>query len=310
MTNEEFSAKYRLLKALGEGPGRTYSAEHRSSGRMAMVHFLDEATAAREAEVMGLVERLPPADRSKVLDVLTVDRSLVVITQFIPGVEDFEQWLRSADPSETPPSPPSQPSVPAAGDFTAMFLSGKDPAAVARPPAPPPVAPRAPAGPSFTELFRAPPETPTLEPMPAEPRAAAAPPPVRVVGVRLPTPPKPLAAKPPELPIPMPNLGAAPPHPVAPRSLEPPVPREAALFTPEVPPPPPVPQPWSGPSDYTRELSPGAQFSEPVPVMAPPLDPPPAPEQRKRSYLPLLLVLNLVFIIATGLAVYFALRAC
>jgi hypothetical protein len=71
--------------------------------------------------------------------------------------------------------------------------------------------------------------------------------------------------------------------------------------------PPPPPAPWSGPSDFTRQLSPSAPLSAQVPAIPPPPTEQPA---RKASHLPLFVALNLAFIIITGLVVYFALRRC
>jgi hypothetical protein len=66
--------------------------------------------------------------------------------------------------------------------------------------------------------------------------------------------------------------------------------------------PPPI---WSGPSEFTRQLERSPAISSVVPaVQAAELEPPP----EKKSYVPLLLALNLIVIIATGLIVYFALR--
>lgn len=305
MTSEEFSSKYRLLKAMGDGPDRRYTAEHRSSGQMVLVHFIDRDSADLGSELSGLVERLAPPDRAKVLETLTVDRSLVFVTQFIQVGRGFEHWLRAAAGAAPASPPPAQ--QPGLGEFTAMFHAGEEAPSENQLAPPKPTA-----APSFTDLFRsATPDHQTTDPKPAAHRPPPAPPPVRVVGVRVPTPPKPVAAKPPELAIPKPHLGEVRAGPVAPPPVEAPVPRKAALFTPEPPaPPPPRAGSWSGPSDYTRELDPGARFSEPVPVVPPAADNPEAPDKRKGSYLPLLLVLNLCFIIATGLVVYFALRSC
>ena len=77
------------------------------------------------------------------------------------------------------------------------------------------------------------------------------------------------------------------------------------------PPSPPVPAPsWDAPSEYTRLFGsvpqPAGELAD-VPAMPPPAE---EPAERKRSYLPLFLILNVVLILATGLVVYFALRRC
>jgi hypothetical protein len=73
----------------------------------------------------------------------------------------------------------------------------------------------------------------------------------------------------------------------------------------------PMQQPsWGAPSEYTRVFGSVPQSSAepapPVSVIAPPQETP----ERKRSYVPLFLVLNLLFILATGLVLYFVLRRC
>lgn len=323
MTRDEFSSRYSLLKTRGDGPGRSYTAEHRSSGRLVQVHFIEGGQAGPGAELLRLVERLAPADRTKVLETLTVDDSIAFVTESLPGGQEFEPWLRSAAGVGGPAA--ASPASPAAGEFTALFRAGDQAAPTSAPP--PPAAPAAPAagGSSFTEMFRAPVGQPTPPPAPAQGAGSTAPP-VRVVGLRVPTPPAPIrqeaAGQParqeppgqgPALPVPTPHLGpgAAPSTP-APPPLEPPAPRPAALYAPGPAAPPPLqPGPWSGPSDFTRQLNPAAQFTGPVPVLPGPPDAGTAPpEHRKTSYLPLFVALNLAFIIITGLVLYFALRRC
>jgi len=157
-------------------------------------------------------------------------------------------------------------------------------------------------------MFQAPGEPPEPAPKLPDPGNRQATPPVRVVGVRLPTPPaSPIEPQAPK--IPAPQLGDQPHRrPEAPPAPEQPVPRAAALYAPETPAAPaPQPSPWAGPSDFTRQLSPGSPFSAQVPVIP---APPPETAARKLSLLPLFLALNLAFIIITGLVVYFALRRC
>jgi hypothetical protein len=69
----------------------------------------------------------------------------------------------------------------------------------------------------------------------------------------------------------------------------------------------PVPQPiWNGPSEFTRQLERRPGLSSELPTVVPAPEPERPPE--KKSYIPLLLALNLIVIIATGLILYFALR--
>ncbi len=302
MTRDEFDSQYRLLGKTGGNAGGSFAAEHRATGRVVQVHFFEGGLDGPGTELLGLLERLTPADRSRVHETLGVDDSVVFVTQPFPEGQDFERWLRgaAAGPSDSGP-----------GDFTALFRAG--PSSSGTPaPGTPPVSPEPrravpPGGPSFTELFRS---TPEPGPKTPAPPGRSATPPVRVVGVRLPTPPSaPVAPKGP--PIPAPRLGGEPPpRPATPPPPEAPVPRAAALYVPEpvAAAPPPQPASWSGPSDFTRQLSPSAPLSAQVPAIPPPL--PPETTARKTSHLPLFLALNLAFIIITGLVVYFALRRC
>jgi hypothetical protein len=97
-----------------------------------------------------------------------------------------------------------------------------------------------------------------------------------------------------------------------PERVEAPVVREKALFSPDPAasaPQRPGPAAWSGPSEFTRQLSRGPQLDqEPPEVLGAPS--PAEPPAHKPSWVPLLLALNLVVIVATGLILYFALKRC
>ena len=309
MKSEEFGVRYRLLKVLSDGPVRSYTAEQRGSGRVVLVHVVEDALSDLSVELSDLVRRLEPADRAKVLEVVTVGPSVAFVTQVIPGNQGFEEWVRAKAATARPPREmPARPAPPP-GEFTAMFKSPEaEPLPPVVPPPAPPAAPdQAPArGGSFTDLFRAPAAHPTPAPeIPPPPPAAAVTPaaPVKVVSLRVTPPPPPVAAQPP-VKVPTPDLGRAGP----PIAATPPVARQGALFTPEQPPPPTrQPEVWSGPSDYTRQLNSAAEPPPPAPEVPPEA---PVPAEGRRSLVPLLLGLNLVVIVVTGLVVYFALRRC
>ncbi|MGH7525599.1 MAG: hypothetical protein ACREMX_02735, partial [Gemmatimonadales bacterium] len=167
-----------------------------------------------------------------------------------------------------------------------------------------------------TELFRPPTGEPApAQSLPGQDSPGATMPPVRVVGLRV-TTPREQPRREPEPPPRRPNFGGGPaipptpPEPLTPR-LEPRLPGAPIIQAPELTPPPPMPSPvWSGPSEFTRQLQGGPRLgSEDPPVLAAPAPPEP-PTPQKPSYVPLLLALNLVFIIATGLILYFALKRC
>lgn len=323
MTRDEFYSKYRLLKQIAGEGGRSYTAQHRPSGRAVQVHFLDRDAFADEVSLGDLLEQLSPRYRAKVLEMMTVDGSQVAVTEFLEGSATFEEWLRSGTAATNPMTQPSEPRSPSSklGEFTQLFQSSEGPSAptpaTGLPPAGPVERPTpGPAAGSFTELFRPQTGDPQAgEPPPAQGPPGATMPPVRVVGLRVTTPREPPRREPEPKPPPLrPNFGAGPafppppPEPLTPR-LEPRPPGAPIINAPEPPPPPPLPSPvWSGPSEFTRQLQGGPRFgAEDPPVLAGP-GPAEPPAPPKPSYVPLLLALNLVFIIAVGLIVYFALK--
>jgi hypothetical protein len=315
MTSDEFGSQYRLLKQMAVKEGRSYTAEHVPSGRAVLVHFLEEERIGGASGLRTLLERLDPRDRSRVLDTITVENSLVVVTQFLQDFDGLEPWLRarSGEPVALPPTPAAPPQE-THGEFTRLFRSSENmgDAPVNRPQdLEQPSGEVSSSGSNFTDLFRAP-------VMPPDQTAhGGSIPSVRMVGVRVPLPPQP-APPPPPL-NPQPPSDAAPPRLTpnfetkagpAPELAGWPRPDEVVIRTGE-PASAPVPQgSWRGPSEYTRMFG---SVPQPTGELAQPLSPPEPPEEppeRKRSYLALFLVLNLVFILATGIILYFALRRC
>lgn len=353
MTTDEFNTRYTLLKQIAHGTSRSFTAQERASGRAVLAHFFTEDGTPPGSAVAGLVERLAPSDRSKVLEILAVNLSTVVVTQVLEDFRGFERWLqgRSGNPSPPDPVPPPQRPSPA-GEFTRLFEqpAGPSPAQPVPMPAqhvpmpaqhvPRPAPAAGPQG-SFTELFKSPSEGRT----PPRPGSTPGAPPVEILSVRLPLgerpPPRPPAPEPswpasfdppkpaplqspflqspvlqrPALQSPMlqgPILGGpeSPPRPVLPGAPRLPPPGEAIVKAPPrevLPPPSPLPG-WGGESDYTRQLRGISTPADPIPPVTPPVPAPEVPAGQSRSLVPLLLVLNIVVIIATGLIVYFALK--
>jgi hypothetical protein len=293
MTRDEFNGKYKILKQIEGGDGRSYTAEHRATGRAVMVHFVP-ASAPGASAIPGLIARLSPQDRAKISDTLAVGDSTVVISEFVDVAGSFERWLGRRSGHSAAPAASVSDVIPAArispgaeaGDFTHLFRQG-DPAASAEkappldpPPATPPNRPHPDAlmaGPTppdapassrpggFTDLFRAP-----QDPGPASPGSAASSatgPAVPLRSLRLPTPPQMRPAPPVTPPPPLPPLRAEPadrPPPIIPRALDMPRPDGGAVpgfVLPTMTGPvggteavsPPVMR--QGPSDYTRILS-------------------------------------------------------
>lgn len=311
MTSDQFNSEYKLLKQIGGKGGRSYTAEHRASGRAVMVHILDEGEVGGVAGLDTLLGNLPPRDKTRVLDRLTVDSSLVVVTQFLQGFDSFESWLRGR--SLAPASRPVTPADPAPeqeGEFTRLFRSSGNspPAPPGRPTAGPERSPpaAAPGGSKFTDLFRAHAEPP---PPTQDPGDRATIPPVRMIGLRMALPPEPGSVAP-ELPRLRPNFGSAEPGGQPDAAGGPPrhgdvVIRNAQPFDEPLPPPS-----WQGPSEFTRQLGSALPPTGEFPETAASPPPPEEAAEEKHSYLPLFLVLNLIFILATGVILYFLLKRC
>ena len=289
MTREEFNRKYKILKQIEGGDGRSYTAEHRATGRAVMVHFVPNDAPGASA-LPELISRLRPPDRAKISDTLAVGDSTVVISEFVDLAGSFERWLGVRSGTSAPPAGSISDVIPAerispgavAGDFTNLFRQG-DPAAsvenappAGSPPAATPDRPPAdaPAGPTatpapraggFTDLFRNPRDPASASPAPPPPSATG--PAVPVRSLRLPTPPQMRPAPPPTPPLPPPPLRAEPadrPPPLTPRALDVPPPGGGAprgFVLPTMAGPaggteaasPPVMR--QGPSDFTRILS-------------------------------------------------------
>jgi hypothetical protein len=173
MTRDEFSTKYKLLGLLRQGEGPTYSAEHRSTGRAVLVHFLpvDSPTAAM---LPDLLSRLGPTDAVKIIETLMVEGSPIVVSGPLDAPGSFEQWLRAragalpvsgapaaAASSSSPDSAssviPAAAAEPLGGDFTQLFRPAEEsPIGGELDRATPEHKPAAPtASGSFTALFQA-----------------------------------------------------------------------------------------------------------------------------------------------------------
>jgi hypothetical protein len=207
-----------------------------------------------------------------------------------PG--EFTRMFQSGGPSKPSPMPATPPESREPGEFTRMFQSGGPSKSSAKPPTPseqlkpppPAVAPATPAEGEFTRLFH-----------PPAPKQATWTPPA--------------AAKPAE-PDWAPKLrwedGGGPPE-AATGVFSPPVERKKAPQSDD-----------TGPSDFTRVISssrpprqaaaPPAAPESPVPApQSTAVDAPP-PRQTAPSYLPLILILGGLFLLALIVVLYFALR--
>ena len=109
MSSHDFDRRYRLLKVVAQADGvRTHNAQEITTGRVVMVHLLDDA-GPDVVDAMGRrLARLPDAEKTRVLETATLPAGFAVVTDFIPGLQSFSDWLtarvaREDTPRETPP---------------------------------------------------------------------------------------------------------------------------------------------------------------------------------------------------------------
>ncbi|MDR0786634.1 MAG: hypothetical protein LBG44_02090 [Gemmatimonadota bacterium] len=119
---------YELLTRVSDGSVRTYHAFSRT-GAVVMAHFVDEANG-EAAQARSLIERLPPAERRKVLEAVDARGGLAVVTKFILDFDSFGAWLaaHAVAAAGTPPpvsAPPASeaPRASEPGEFTRAFRS-------------------------------------------------------------------------------------------------------------------------------------------------------------------------------------------
>jgi hypothetical protein len=188
MTSAEFNDRYQLVRQVTEDGVRTFHAVA-SSGAVVMVHMLDASDLDGNRSIVGLLERLDPAEKPRIIEVTEVDGSPVIVTRFILEFSTLPGWLEThatgpaaAPPAATPRPAAGGPSSPGAVPPPAVAppASGERPAFESPLPAPP-----APAGrdgarePSeFSLMFRAqrPDDLPPPAPSPGDAAQPADPP--------------------------------------------------------------------------------------------------------------------------------------
>jgi len=227
-----FDDRYRLLKCVALGGGmRTHNAQEKATGRPVMVHIVDDPDPEVVERLRDQVNTLPPAERSRIIEMAATPNGFAVVSEFLPGLTTFPDWVASRAPASAPtpaePAPADDPAPPpaepaaaptdaasrptgltsarseaAASELTQSFVIGRIESTRGGPPkgVQPPG--------EFTRLFKgavggetngapvpaaAPPVTPPPPPVAAAP--APAPPKPNVAPVAPPTPPA--AASPP-----------------------------------------------------------------------------------------------------------------
>jgi len=109
MTSDEFVSKYKLLKQITSEGGCSHTAVERASGRHVLAHYLDEASGLAGESLADFLARLSVSDRSRILEVATVDGSLVVVTEVLEDFRSFSTWLRSHGSALPSPMPAAEP---------------------------------------------------------------------------------------------------------------------------------------------------------------------------------------------------------
>ena len=190
MNREDFLSKYRLIKRVTETGVQTYHATD-PSGRVVMVHFLDDADADGNRRRMGYLEELRPVDRMKVVEQVEVDDLRALVTEFLQGFTTLDDWLGAkagttptlAEPAISagdlepatgaegpsiadqatvqmdalpadalPPQPASDAAEGEGAGFTQFFKPGVEPQQAEAPE--PTVPPQPPTGGGFTQMFQ------------------------------------------------------------------------------------------------------------------------------------------------------------
>ncbi|HEY0780532.1 MAG TPA: hypothetical protein VGD56_21425, partial [Gemmatirosa sp.] len=138
MSGNDFDHRYRLLKIVGRADGmRTHNAQELTTGRVVMVHVMDDA-GPDAVEVLGRqLARLPDADKARVLETATLPAGYAVVTEFLPGLQSFPAWIAErtgardgvadavAEGAEPPQAVEFRSGSPGApGEFTRLFMAG------------------------------------------------------------------------------------------------------------------------------------------------------------------------------------------
>ena len=114
--SDDFSARYRLLKCIAVDDGiRTHSAQELDSGRVVLVHIADNAGPDEVEQLRTLLGRLSGADKNRVLETATLTSGFAIVTEFVPAMGSFVEWVGLRRPATmeiaTPPAPVVAPVV-------------------------------------------------------------------------------------------------------------------------------------------------------------------------------------------------------
>jgi hypothetical protein len=271
MTREEFDGRYPAVRRLTHEGVITYEARD-TAGRRVFTHFLGPVSDHEVDRLVGLVDRLPEADRAKVLHRLDVEGMRVLVTSVLEPFSGLAPWLETRASAEAPRPGAEDREVLSA--FTSLFGEPVRPGA----------APPGGVGKKVPETRASVPPPPAPEPLPVPepparvPATPAAPPTEPAAPT---TPPPPAAPSTPAGPGEFTRLFGAergPPPAQEPPARVPatpaPPPTEPAVPTTPTPAAPPQP---AGPGEFTRLF--GAEQGQAPPAPGAP----PAPEPTARE---------------------------
>jgi len=141
--------RFELLELRREGSVQTYHAREISTARPVQVHLFVGGAVGENAELLGLVPKLPESERRRVLDRGESRGFPYIVTDRLAGYLDFREWVTVNSRPSSVPNPGRPPTIDEQFFqlFDAPSLPAPTPASPALAPAPPALAP-APQGPA------------------------------------------------------------------------------------------------------------------------------------------------------------------
>ncbi len=127
--------RFELLELRREGPIQTYHAREIATARPVQVHFFTVGYTPETAPLLSMIDRLPDAERRRVLDRGESRGLPYIVTDRLAGYADFREWV-TANARGAPPIAVRPPTIDE--QFYALFDAAPAPAAAPPRAAPPP----------------------------------------------------------------------------------------------------------------------------------------------------------------------------